>query len=67
MRWTVDGDRGNLTRLTAQSAVNRYQQVDVDPTNWTWRDQGPYQVTFVATDLTGLPLGEQTVSVTLAP
>lgn len=67
MRWTVDGDTDNQWPMKALSSFDRFQQVDTDTTAWTWRGDGPYRIDLLATDLTGLPIGQRSVLVTLRP
>ncbi len=51
MYWQVDG--GQLNPMADNTTDYPHKEAAVDVTPWTWRDTGPYVVTFVAKDPNG--------------
>lgn len=59
--WQVDGDR--LNEMSNSYSDYPHKESIVDLTGWTWRGTGPYQIRFVATDLSGAVLAERIVRI----
>jgi hypothetical protein len=61
MYWRVDGDRLNLMRDSLVDAPHKEALVDVS--TWKWRGKGPYDVEFVAQDLSGKTVAQTKLSI----
>jgi hypothetical protein len=62
MFWRVD--TGQLNQMNNSGDA---KEALVDLSGWNWKQSGPYAITFVAKDLGGNVLKEQTVNITIAP
>lgn len=61
MFWQVDS--GQWNHMSDDYRDYPHKEVQVDLTNWNWQGMGPYNVTFIATDLNGNKLVERTVKI----
>lgn len=61
MQWQVDGGRWNA--MTERSEPTRHHRADVDVDAWTWRDEGPYRVTFRALSSSGVEIARASADV----
>jgi hypothetical protein len=68
MYWSVDG--GDLNLMSDNYTEWDHKEAAVNFSGWTWRDSGdhygPFRVTFVAKDLSGAIVREQTIRVYVA-
>jgi hypothetical protein len=64
MSWQVDG--GMLNPMADRHADST-KEASVSVTTWTWRGNGPYVVTFVATDRNGQTVAQKSVTIYVAP
>ncbi len=51
MYWQVDN--GNLNEMPTSNTPVPHKEVQVDVSNWKWKDTGPYSVVFTAKNLSG--------------
>jgi endoglucanase len=58
MYWQVDGDR-----LNGMMDVWDHKEVSVDVSNWNWRGNGPYNITFIAKNNGGNEIARQDVQI----
>lgn len=63
MIWQVDGGQLNVMYNSYQDYPHKEAIVDVS--NWTWKNLGPYKITFKAFDLTGKQIGEANTDLNL--
>ncbi len=63
MFWQVDGDRLNDMYDSDQDAPHKEAMVDLS--GWSWRENGPYTITFVAKDSNGTTIGQKSVQITV--
>ncbi|HEX2914978.1 MAG TPA: hypothetical protein VH186_29565 [Chloroflexia bacterium] len=61
MYWQVDG--GGLVLMSDNLTDAPHKEVAVDVSGWNWRSSGPYTVNFVAKDLNGNLLKQQSVQI----
>jgi endoglucanase len=61
MTWAVDGDHTNP--MYDSSTEYPHKEAVVDLKDWTWHGNGPYKVTFKATDKSGGTIGETIVTI----
>jgi len=61
MDWQVDG--GQLNSMVNNYTDYPHKQADVDLTGWNWKGSGPYALTFIAKDLSGNIVGQQTSTI----
>ena len=64
MAWQVDG--GQLNDMTDNTENGPHKHADVDVHGWTWKGNGPYQITVIAKDLTGKEISRATTSITIS-
>lgn len=60
MWWQVDG--GTLNSMSSSSQDYPHKEALVDLSNWKWKGNGPYTVTFVSRDGNGTLLSQKSVS-----
>jgi hypothetical protein len=61
MAWQVDGDRLNEMYTSAQDWPHKEAWVDL--TGWTWKDDGPYTINFVAKEFSGAMIAQRSVDI----
>ncbi len=61
MYWQVDGDR--LNQMYNSNEDYPHKEAWVDVSGWTWKDRGPYRLTFIAKDSSGAVIGSNSVDV----
>ncbi len=61
MYWSVDGGQQNIMPTSYEHAPHKETTVDV--TNWTWRGNGPYTLTYIATNTGGKEITRTDVTV----
>lgn len=59
--WQVDG--GNLVLMPDNHTDAPHKEASVAVNGWTWRGRGPYTVNFVAKDLSGSTLVQQSIQI----
>jgi hypothetical protein len=64
MYWRVDNDQLNSMSDSSIDAPHKESLVDVS--DWSWKGNGPYAITFVAKDSGGAILGQKTVNITVS-
>ncbi len=61
MYWQVDGDRLNIM---GDSNVDwPHKEALVDLSGWNWRDDGKYNLNFVAKDLSGIMISQKSIDI----
>lgn len=63
MYWQVDN--GSLNPMTTNLTDYPHKEALVDVGPWTWNSNGQYKLNFVAEDLSGHPLGNTMVAITV--
>ena len=61
MYWQVDG--GGLVPMSDNQAGYPHKESLVDLSSWTWKSQGPYTVTFVSKDNSGMVISQKSVQI----
>ncbi len=61
MYWKVDN--GQLNQMANSNVDYPHKESDVDLSGWTWKGEGPYQITFVSKDSSGATLSEKSVNI----
>lgn len=60
MFWQVDGGQWNFMDSNWQDWPHKEAQVNLS--SWSWRGEGSYKINFIATDLSGSKISEQSIS-----
>lgn len=61
MYWQVDG--GNLNEMANNFTDYPHKETAVNLSAWNWKGNGPYQISFVAKDLTGRTLSANSLNI----
>lgn len=64
MYWQVDN--GQLNSMSDSHQVSAHKEALVDVSKWNWRGNGPYVITFTATDKNNNQIGQSSVNLTVA-
>lgn len=64
MFWQVEG--GELNEMFDNSQDYPHKENSIDFSGWTWKENGPYTITFLAQDLAGHTLCQSSVQVFIA-
>ncbi len=64
MYWQVDGDQ--LNEMYTSQEDYPHKEAWVDFSGWNWKGSGPYQLTFIAKDLSGTTITTKQVSISVA-
>jgi hypothetical protein len=63
MYWQVDGDQ--LNQMFDSQTDAPHKEALVDLTNWNWKGNGPYTITFVSKDSGGNTVSTKSVNITI--
>lgn len=63
MYWQVDG--GQLNPMDNSDVDWPHKEAWVDLTGWNWKGTGPYSISFIAKELSGLLLGSKSIDITI--